>query len=97
MRKFMIPFAVAATVGAAAPALASDLTFERRTVTQVVDQGGSIPVQVAVDIANGVGLISVSNTNMWGTQWQVEGYDAAGRYMEVDIDARTGAIVNVDR
>ena len=54
-------------------------------------------VEVEVDIANGLGLISVSNTNKWGSEWQIEGYDVAGSYMEVDIDARTGAVVDVDR
>jgi hypothetical protein len=39
----------------------------------------------------------VSSAHKWFNDWQIEGYDIAGRYMEVDVDARTGAIVDVDR
>jgi hypothetical protein len=66
-------------------------------VTEIYTRVGPLPLQAAVDIANGLGLVSVSNTNKWGNEWQIEGYDVAGSYMEVDVDARTGAILNVDR
>lgn len=104
MRSYLPPIIALAMLGlAAAPALASDLTYAPGTAYEpgpampVFDQAASIPLQAAVDIANGIGLVSVSNTNMWGNEWQIEGYDVAGSYMEVDIDARTGAVVNVDR
>jgi hypothetical protein len=30
-------------------------------------------------------------------EWQIEGRDAASQYMEVDVDATMGAVLNVDR
>ena len=97
MRNYLIPATTLAMIGLATPASAADIAFVREPVAQVYAQAGPIPLQAAVDIANGMGLISVSNTNKWGSEWQIEGYDVAGSYMEVDIDARTGAVVNVDR
>lgn len=102
MRSYLTPAIALAMLGLATPALAADITYQpdaygSDTVMPMYEQAASIPLQTAVDIANGIGLISVSNTNMWGNEWQIEGYDVAGSYMEVDVDARTGAVVNVDR
>ena len=97
MRKNLIPAVALAMIGLTVPASAADIVYGQRSVTEVYPQAGPIPLQEAVDIANGIGLVSVSNTNKWGNEWQIEGYDTAGSYMEVDIDARTGAVVNVDR
>lgn len=97
MRNYLIPAAALAMIGLAAPASAADIAYVQEPVAQAYAPAGPIPLQAAVDIANGLGLISVSNTNKWGSEWQIEGYDVAGSYMEVDIDARTGAVVDVDR
>lgn len=66
-------------------------------MAEIYTRAGPLPLLTAVDIANGIGLVSVSSTNKWGNEWQIEGYDVTGSYMEVDVDARTGAIVDVDR
>lgn len=97
MRNYLIPAAALAMIGLATSASAADIAYVQESAPRVYAQVGPIPLQAAVDIANGLGLISVSNTNKWGSEWQIEGYDTAGSYMEVDIDARTGAVVNVDR
>lgn len=97
MRNNLIPAVALVVIGFTAPASAADIGYVQEPATEIYTQAGPLPLQAAVDIANGIGLVSVSNTNKWGNQWQVEGYDVAGSYMEVDIDARTGAIVNVDR
>jgi hypothetical protein len=97
MRNNLIPAAALAMIGFTVPASAADVGFVQEPVTEIHTQAGPLPLQAAVDIANGIGLVSVSNTNKWGNQWQVEGYDVAGSYMEVDVDAHTGAIVNVNR
>lgn len=97
MRNYLIPATALAMIGFAASASAADIAYVQEPVAPVYAQAGPIPLQAAVDIANGLGLISVSNTNKWGNEWQIEGYDVAGSYMEVDIDARTGAVVDVDR
>ncbi len=97
MRTCLIPAAALVIIGLAAPASAADIAYGPGPAAPVYEQAASIPLQAAVDIANGLGMVSVSNTNMWGNEWQIEGYDVAGSHMEVDIDARTGAVVDVDR
>ncbi|MCO5131239.1 MAG: PepSY domain-containing protein [Xanthobacteraceae bacterium] len=97
MRNHLIPIIALAAIGLAGPASAADMAYIERPAIPVYAQAASIPLQTAVDIANQIGLVSVSSTNRWGDEWQIEGYDVAGGYMEVDVDARTGAVVNVDR
>jgi hypothetical protein len=97
MRDNLIPAVALVMIGFTVSASAADIGYVQEPATEVYTRVGPLPLQAAVDIANGIGLVSVSNTNKWGNQWQVEGYDVAGSYMEVDVDAGTGAIVNVDR
>jgi hypothetical protein len=97
MRNNLILGVALIVIGFAVPASAADIGYVQEPAAQIYVQAGPLPLQAAVDIANGIGLVSVSNTNNWGDEWQIEGYDVAGSYMEVDIDARTGAVVNVDR
>jgi uncharacterized membrane protein YkoI len=54
-------------------------------------------MQRALGIATDLGLMTVSHTQFAGYEWQIEGRDARGRYMEVDVDAATGEVLNVDR
>jgi molybdate transport system ATP-binding protein len=51
----------------------------------------------ALDVATDIGVMTISHTEFAGDQWQIEGRDRTGRWMEVDVDARTGAVRNVDR
>lgn len=84
MRNYLIPLVAAAALGAATPALA-------------YDSGGLISMQQALGVATDLGLVAVSDTEFAGDEWQIEGRDFSGRYMEVDVDARTGEVLNVDR
>lgn len=84
MRKFILPVVMALTLGTAAPAMA-------------YDTGDQISMQVALDVASALGVVTVSHTNFLGDEWEIEGRDRAGRWMEVDVDARTGEVRNVDR
>jgi uncharacterized membrane protein YkoI len=54
-------------------------------------------MQDALGVATDIGLVTVSDTEFAGNEWQIEGRDASGRYMEVDVDATTGDVLNVDR
>jgi hypothetical protein len=54
-------------------------------------------MQEALDVATDLGLVAVSHTQFAGDEWQIEGRDLSGRYMEVDVDATTGEVLNVDR
>ncbi|MBW5433649.1 hypothetical protein ABIB75_002500 [Bradyrhizobium sp. GM2.2] len=84
MRKLILPAIVAIGLGSAAPAMA-------------YDTGDQISMQVALDVATDIGVMTVSHTEFLGDEWQIEGRDRAGRWMEVDVDARTGEVRNVDR
>ena len=84
MRKFILPAIVAIGLGSAAPALA-------------YDTGDQISMQAALDVATDIGVMTISHTEFAGDEWQIEGRDSSGRWMEVDVDARTGDVRNVDR
>jgi hypothetical protein len=84
MRKYILPIVAVVALGTAAPALA-------------YDSGGLLSIQVALDVASQLGLVAVSHTEFAGDEWQIEGRDASGRHMEVDVDVRTGEVLNVDR
>jgi hypothetical protein len=84
MRKYIIPIVAVAALGVAKPALA-------------YDSGGLISMQAALNVATDLGLTSVSHTQFAGDEWQIEGRDYSGRWMEVDVDAATGEVRNVDR
>lgn len=84
MRSFILPAIVAIGLGAAAPAIA-------------YDTGDQISMQVALDVATDLGVATVSHTNFLGDEWEVDGRDRAGRWMEVYVDARTGEVRNVER
>ncbi len=84
MRKYIVPIVAAAALGLATPAMA-------------YDSGGLISMQTALDVATDLGLVTVSHTQFAGDEWQIEGRDMSGRYMEVDVDATTGEVRNVDR
>lgn len=84
MRKFILPAIVAIGFGSAAPAMA-------------YDTGDQISMQAALDVATDIGVMTISHTEFAGDEWQIEGRDSRGRWMEVDVDARTGDVRNVDR
>lgn len=84
MRKFILPAIAALAIGAATPAMA-------------YDSGDQISMETALDVASSLGIVTVSNTQFLGDEWEVEGRDRAGRWMQVDVDARTGEVRNVDR
>jgi hypothetical protein len=84
MRKYIMPIVAIVALGTAAPAMA-------------FDSGGLISMQTALDVAVDLGLVTISHTQFAGDEWQIEGRDRSGRYMEVDVDAATGEVLNVDR
>ena len=84
MRKYILPVAAAVALGMATPAMA-------------YDTGGLMSMQAAIDVAADLGLVSVSHTNFLGDEWEIEGRDTQGRYMEVYVDAATGDIRGVNR
>ena len=84
MRKYIIPIIAVAALGLAEPALA-------------YDSGNLMSMQAALGVATDLGRATVSHTQFAGDEWQIEGRDISGRWMEVDVDAATGEVLNVDR
>ena len=84
MRKFIVPIVAAVALGLAQPAMA-------------YDSGDLISMEEALSVATDLGLVAVSHTEFAGDEWQIEGRDILGRYMEADVDATTGEVLNVDR
>jgi hypothetical protein len=84
MRKYIMPIVAVIALAIATPATA-------------YDSGGLISMQAAMSVATDLGLVTVSHTEFAGDEWQIEGRDISGRHMEVDVDASTGEVLNVDR
>jgi hypothetical protein len=84
MRKYILTTAAIVALGIATPAAAED-------------SGGFYSMQRALGVASEMGLVTVSHTQFAGDEWQIQGRDISGRYMEVDVDIATGAVLNVDR
>lgn len=86
MRHNLISVISAAVLGfgATMPALAND-------------SGSFFSMQAALGVATNIGLATVSRTEFAGDEWQIEGRDIYGQHLEVDVDAHTGAVLNVDR
>jgi hypothetical protein len=84
MRNYLLPLVAAVSLGTAVPAMA-------------YDSGDLLSMQEALAVATDIGLVTVSDTEFSGNEWQIEGRDLSGQYMEVDVDALTGQVLNVDR
>jgi hypothetical protein len=61
------------------------------------DTGEQLSMQRALGVASAMGLATISHTQFAGDEWQIQGRDVSGRYMEVDVDVNTGEVLNVDR
>jgi hypothetical protein len=84
MRKMVIAIAAVAALGMAEPAAA-------------YDTGDVISMQAALGVATDLGLATISHTQFSGDEWQFEGRDTSGRWMEVYVDATTGDVRGVNR
>jgi Peptidase propeptide and YPEB domain len=84
MRKYIMPIVAVVAIGIATPSMA-------------YDSGRLISMQAALDAATDLGLVTVSHTQFEGDQWQIEGRDTSGRYLEVYVDAVTGDVRYVNR
>jgi hypothetical protein len=84
MRKYVMPILAVAVLGLATPAMA-------------YDTGDLISMHAALQIATGLGLTTVSHTQFLGDEWEIQGRDMSGRYIEVYVDANTGDVRGVNR
>jgi hypothetical protein len=83
MRKYLMAIVAIAALGVAEPAMAYS--------------GDLISMQAALNVAADLGLATVEHTQFMGDEWQIEGRDVSGRWMEVYIDAATGTVRNLYR
>jgi len=65
---------------------------EWRKPAMAYDTGGLLSMQDALGVATDLGLATVSHTQFAGDEWQIEGRDRSGRWMEVDVNATTGEV-----
>lgn len=98
MKTVILPILAAAALGAATPVMAADVYMrEPAPRAAIVVPAGPMTLEQALAVAYGIGVVSVKNTHFDGDEWEIEGRDTYGKWIEVDIDARTGEIRNVDR
>lgn len=58
---------------------------------------GPVSAEEAIRIARTAGLVRVTEVECDDGTWEVEGRDAAGREIEVEVDPRSGRIIKVER
>ena len=83
MQKYLVPVVAAVGLAIATPAMA-------------YDSASPMSMDAAVGVATDAGLVTVSHAEFAGDEWQIQGRDITGQYMEVDVEANTGRILNVD-
>jgi len=85
----------------AAPAFAEDDLSPARLQKldeRAASQGLSITHTKAVEIAKANGLVTLREVDLEdNAEWKVEGRDAEGREIEVELSARDGKVSKVDR
>jgi hypothetical protein len=97
-KKLALPLVAAGAFAAATPVLAADFDYrEPAPRAAVIVPAGPLTVEQAIAVAYGIGVVSVKNTHFDGDEWEIEGRDSYGKWIEVDVDARTGEVRNVDR
>jgi hypothetical protein len=84
MRKYVMPILAVAVLGLATPATA-------------YEAGDLVSMHAALQIATGLGVTTVSHTQFLGDEWEIEGRDRSGRYIEVYVDANTGDVRGVNQ
>lgn len=92
--------AVVATALAFTPAAAlaqAAVVVPERPVVVIPDRPLTVDDAREIAAMNGVNRIeSIDHNRLFG-RWEINGYDTANRYVEMDIDTNTGAITRLDR
>jgi hypothetical protein len=97
-KKLALPLLVASAFAAATPAMTADyFPPEPAPRAAVMVPAGPLTLQDALAVAAGIGVVTVKDTHFDGDEWEIEGRDSYGKWIQVDIDARTGEVRNVDR
>lgn len=91
----------ALSVGAL-PAHADDKDLSPARMQRLDDQAATRDLQIkhtrAIEIAKAQGLVTLVEIELGERdEWSLEGRDAAGREIEVEISARDGSVVKIER
>lgn len=94
-------FAVASALGLI-PLMANPVVATAQVVEvepgYMAPPGAAVTAEDARDIAEGQGVrVSGLEFDSDDARWQVEGRDFRGRWVEMEIDANTGVIIELDR
>ena len=84
MRRIIVPIIAALALGTSAPVMA-------------FDSGDQFSMEAALDVATAAGISTVSHTQFLGDEWEIQGRDRTGRWIEVYVDSRTDQVRNVER
>lgn len=90
-----------ASVGAL-PAHADDKDLSSARMQQLDQRATTLNLPIkharAIEIAKAQGLVTLREIDLEDHgEWELEGRDAAGREIEVDISARDGVVMKLDR
>ncbi|WP_439578224.1 PepSY domain-containing protein [Elioraea sp.] len=58
---------------------------------------GPVRAELAIEIARDVGVALIKELECDDDRWEVEGRDARGHEIKVEIDPRTGRVLKVER
>ncbi len=83
-------------VGASAILVAIALLFASAPAKADDCRGAAVSAAQAIEIAKANGLSRVKELECDDGKWEVEGWNVAGREMEVDVDSRTGRVLDID-
>jgi uncharacterized membrane protein YkoI len=61
------------------------------------DCRGPVGRAQAEEVARGAGVVRITEVDCDDEKWEIEGRDAQDREIEVDVSARDGSILDVDR
>ena len=91
-----LAFLAMISLGIGGVALAQQ-TAPAPTGDPTVAQQQVVTAEQAIEIARQHGLVDLKEVERDNGKWEVEGRDAQGREIEVEIDIRTGQVVSVER
>lgn len=97
----MLALIVAVTPLAVAPAFADKSDMSETRLQQLDDQakarGVAVSRQQAMSIAEKNGMVSVHEIDLDDNEWELEGRQANGREIEIDISITDGSVRSLER
>lgn len=97
----LLALAIVATPLAAMPAFADNDDMSEARLQRLDDQAKSrnvaISRQQAMTIAESNGMVSVHEIDLDDDEWELEGRQANGREIEIDISIKDGSVKSVER